>query len=267
MSQMDLNYSTVLKTPTQLDNPDQNIGLVALGPLYNSVVGVHPASLDDKKHAIESLVELLEKAYQRTPDQPFRVMLNELSALPLRDLENGDVEPSEANPAMGLRGVSRFASKVGKPGFVLECDVLKSAIYDKKLPVEIVVPFVRTSSEAATIIDLLAEQGLCRGANGLKVLLACQLPSNAVLAEPLLAYFDGIVVDVDNLAAFTLGVDFTDDALPYGFNKNNEAVRSLILDTIRKTQLAEKPIQVLAQQEDSAIVELAEAANVPLVYQ
>ncbi|WP_407333062.1 putative PEP-binding protein [Enterovibrio sp. 27052020O] len=267
MSQMDLTYTYVLKSPAQLENPEQKIGLVALGPLYNNAVGVHPASLDDKSESIETLVALLERTYQSNSARPLRVMLNEQSALSLRDLTGGESEPNEANPAMGLRGVSRFASAVGKPGFVLECDVLKSAICDKNLPVEIVVPFVRTSSEAATIIDLLAEQGLCRGAKGLKVLLACQLPSNAVLAEPLLAYFDGIVVDVDNLAAFTLGVDFADDALPYAFNKNNEAVRSLILDTIRKTQLAEKPIQVLTQATDTFIIELAEAANVELVYQ
>ncbi|MEZ8142513.1 phosphoenolpyruvate synthase [Enterovibrio norvegicus FF-33] len=267
MSQMDLTYSYVLKSPAQLDNPEQAIGLVALGPLFNNAVGVHPASLDDKSQAVETLVALLDKTYQCNPDRPLRVMLNEQSTLALRDLKGGESEPREANPAMGLRGVSRFASAVGKPGFVLECDVLKSAIRDKNLPVEIVVPFVRTSSEAATIIDLLAEQGLCRGANGLKVLVACQLPSNAVLAEPLLAYFDGFVVDVDNLAAFTLGVDFSDTSLPHAFNKNNEAIRSLILDTIRKTQLAEKPIQVLTQETDTSIIELAEAANVELVYQ
>ncbi|WP_325892776.1 putative PEP-binding protein [Grimontia sp. NTOU-MAR1] len=267
MSQMDLTYSHVLKNPSQLEEQNTSIGLVSLGDLYLNAVGTHPSALDDSNATKDILASLLERACKANSDRPFRVMLNDQSALALKQLKGADSEPEEANPAMGLRGVSRYASEAGKPGFVFECEVLKKAIQEKQLPLEIVVPFVRTSSEAATMIDLLAEQGLCRGANGLKVLLACQLPANAVLAESLLAYFDGIIIDVDNLAAFTLAVDFGDEALPYAFNKHNEAVKSLIRDTIRKTQLADKPVQVLAQESDKAIIELAEGANVELVYQ
>ncbi|MCC4796937.1 putative PEP-binding protein [Enterovibrio norvegicus] len=267
MSQMELTYSHVLKTPSQLENNDNALGLIALGDLYASAINVHPASLDDSAEAVAKLVELIETAHKKNPDQPLRIMLNHKSSLELRQLVNSEAEAEESNPDMGLRGVSRYVSDIGRPGFVLECEVLKTAIMDKKLPVEIVVPFVRTSSEAATMIDRLAERGLCRGANGLKVHLACQLPANALLAEPLLAYFDGIVVDVDNLAALTLGVDFGNDALPYGFNKHNEAVRGLILDTIRKAQLAEKPVAVLTQQSDTHIIQLAEGANVEILFQ
>ncbi|WP_039850116.1 MULTISPECIES: putative PEP-binding protein [Grimontia] len=267
MSQMDLTYSHVFKNSSQLEGHDTSFGLVSLGELYINAIGTHPSALDDSNATKDKLVSLLESAYKANTDRPFRVMLNDQSALALKQMQGADSEPEEANPAMGLRGVSRYASKAGKPGFIFECEVLKKAIQDKKLPVEVVVPFVRTSSEAATMIDLLAEQGLCRGANGLKVLLACQLPANAVLAEALLAYFDGIIIDVDNLAAFTLAVDFGDEALPYTFSKHNEAVKSLIRDTVRKTQLADKPVQILAQESDKAIIELAEGANVELIYQ
>lgn len=267
MSQMDLTYSHVLKHPAQLEHQQTEIGLVSFGELYINAIGIHPASLVDADKAKETLVELLEKAYKANPDRPFRVMLNDKSAQALKALEGADTEPEESNPALGLRGVSRYASKAGKPGFVFECDVLKRAMKEKKLPVDIVVPFVRTSSEAATMIDLLAEQGLCRGANGLKVFLACQLPANALLAESLLAYFDGIIIDVDNLAAFTLAVDFDDNALPYPFNKHNDAVKCLIRDTVSKSQLADKPVQILVQKEDVAIIELAEGNKVDLVFQ
>ncbi|MBV7296871.1 phosphoenolpyruvate synthase [Enterovibrio sp. NIFS-20-8] len=266
MSQMDLTYSYALKSPSQLENAEKAFGLVCLGELFTQLVGEHPSTLSDEQQAVEQMLAFLEQNYAANQNRPLRVMLNDLTSQVLGSLKNADQEPHEFNPAMGLRGVSRFASDIGKFGFVFECKVLKQAIVEKNLPVEIVVPFVRTSSEAATMIDLLAEQGLCRGANGLKVLLACQLPANAILADALLAYFDGMIIDVDNLAAFTLGVDFEDAALPYTFNKGNEAVRTLILETVRKVQLAEKPVQILAQETDTAIIELAEAASVELIF-
>ncbi|WP_232313424.1 putative PEP-binding protein [Enterovibrio coralii] len=239
---------------------------MSLAGLYQELVGEHPSVLSDVEGAISALVEALEKASKVNGGKPLRVLLNDEGALYFSALKGGEAEPAEANPAMGLRGVSRFASEVGKPGFVFECNVLKSTIEDKGIAIEIVVPFIRTSSEAATMIDLLAEQGLCRGAKGLKVLLACQLPSNALLADSLLAYFDGIIVDVDCLASFTLGVDFDCTALPYTFTKHNEAVKGLILDTIKKTLSAEKPILVLLNKHDQKVVELVDGVGVELIF-
>ncbi|MDD1780648.1 phosphoenolpyruvate synthase [Enterovibrio sp. ZSDZ35] len=266
MSQMDLNSSLLLKHSSQLDAAEANIGLVALAGLYQELVGEHPSVLSDTESAVNRLVEALDKASKANGGRALRILLNDEGALYFSALKGGEVEPAEANPAMGLRGVSRFASQVGKPGFIFECNVLKSAIEDKNIAIEIVVPFIRTSSEAATMIDLLAEQGLCRGAKGLKVLLACQLPSNALLAESLLAYFDGVIIDVDCLASFTLGVDFDCTALPYIFTKHNEAVRGLILDTIKKTQSSEKPVLVLLNEQDKKVIELVDGAGVELIF-
>nr|WP_269808715.1 putative PEP-binding protein [Enterovibrio nigricans] len=161
MSQMDLKSSLLLKHSSQLDAAEAQIGLVALSGLYQELVGEHPSVLSDIESATQKLVATLVKASNANGGRSLRILLNDESALYFGALKGGEIEPAEANPAMGLRGVSRFASEVGKPGFIFECQVLKRAMEKEGIAVEIVVPFIRTSSEAATMIDLLAEQGLC----------------------------------------------------------------------------------------------------------
>lgn len=156
-------------------------------------------------------------------------------------LLGGGAEPDEVNPSLGLRGVSRFASESYKTCFALECEVIKR-LRAEGIDVEIVVPCVRALSDAAKIIDRLAEQGLPRGLNGLKVLFACDTPSGVLLSERLLQYFDGLVIKVESLTQLTLGVDINQEELIHLYDPQNEAVLKLIKEAVSSAKEARKPV-------------------------
>jgi len=198
-----------------------------------------------EEHFVSTLTARIDQAIM--PEHTsIRVCLSSSDSYAFKALIGGSLEVEEVNPAMGLRGVSRFASKAYSPAFALECKVIK-ALKEKGHKIEIVVPFVRTLSDAATIIDRLAEQGLPRGLNGLKVLYACCVPSAALVAEKLLQYFDGIVLDWDSLTQMTLGVDKHNEALGYLYNPESEAVSQLADIAIKAANLAKKPVVVVTR--------------------
>jgi len=200
-------------------------------------------------HFVSTLTDKISQAI--TDDHRcIRVCLSGSDSYTFKALIGGALEVEEVNPAMGLRGVSRFASKAYSSAFAMECKVIKQ-LQQLGHDVEIVVPFVRALSDAATIIDRLAEQGLPRGLNGLKVLYSCSVPSAALLADKLLQYFDGIVIDWDELTQMTLGVDKHNEALSYLYNPQSEAVSQLAMIAVKAANFTKKPVIVVTRELES----------------
>ncbi|MCG9679010.1 putative PEP-binding protein [Vibrio sp. Isolate24] len=222
-------YKTVEST---LDDVERNSIEAILGS----------ASAED--HFVATLTEQVLQAIQPN-HQSIRVALSSADSYELGSLLGGKVESTEINPALGLRGVSRYASEPFNSVFALECKVIKT-LQQQGVQVDIVIPFVRALSDAAKIIDLLAEQGLPRGLNGLKVLYTVDVPSAALMSERLLHYFDGVVINLENLAQFTLGVDRLNEELEYLFDPQSEAVIDLIDKSVRAANSSSKPIVMIS---------------------
>ncbi len=195
---------------------------------------------DVKTHFVAKLCDAI-LAVIKPEHQAIRIGLSNADSYAFSSLLGGKVEVDEVNPALGLRGVSRYATDSYSQAFALECEVIKS-LQQQGHNVEIVVPFVRALSDAAKVIDLLAEQGLPRGLNGLKVLYTVDVPSSALMAERLLHYFDGVVINLENLAQFTLGVDRINESLEYLFDPQSDAVLSLIRTTVKAANQSAKPV-------------------------
>lgn len=211
-----------------------------LDPLQRSSIDAMLGEQDLKTHFVSTLVSIISDAI--SPEHKVvRVSLSNADSHAMRSLLGGDVEPEVVNPALGMRGVSRYAQPEFSASFVLECDVIK-ALRAQGHQVEIVVPFVRALSDAAKIIDLLAEQGLPRGLEGLKVLYTVDVPSSALMAERLLHYFDGVVINLENLTQYTLGIDRLDETLHYLFEPQSEAVLQLIDMTTKAAESVNKPV-------------------------
>ena len=240
---------------------------VSLSRLIKEKVGFHPSLTDStlelqdtlqsklremcgqvspRDHFVAKLVTEIESAIQ--PQHSIvQVSLTGFGSHELSALLGGEIEHSELNPTMGKRGVAKHASAEYKAAFELECEVIKQ-LRASHSNIEIVVPFVRTLSDAATIIDKLAEHGLPRGLNGLKVHFSVDVPSAALLSERLLHYFDGIVVNIKNLAQFTLGIDGASRELSNLFDIDNESVISLLDMSVESCKASNKKIVVLLDQ-------------------
>ncbi|MFM2610436.1 putative PEP-binding protein [Vibrio chagasii] len=252
--------------PSYNDNNNSNHLYVSLSELVMDRVFYHPSieshldtlsdiektSLDAilggksvDEHFASTLVTAIQAAVQPNHSS-VRIALNNADSYGFRSLLGGNCEVEEVNPALGVRGVARYATQEYSKAFALECQVVK-ALREQGINVEVVVPYVRALSDAAKIIDLLAEQGLPRGLNGLKVLFSCDVPSAVLLSERLLHYFDGVVVNVDSLASFTLGVDKQNEAQQHAFDPQNEAVITLLDMIVKATQNAKKPVLLVTQ--------------------
>lgn len=252
--------------PSYNDNNNSNHLYVSLSELVMDRVFYHPsieshldtltdieknsldAILGDKtvdEHFVSTLVIAIQAAVQPN-HATVRIALSSADSYGFRSLLGGSCEAEETNPALGVRGVARYATAEYSKAFALECQVIK-ALREQGINVEVVVPYVRALSDAAKIIDLLAEQGLPRGLNGLKVLFSCDVPSAVLLSERLLHYFDGVVVNVDSLASFTLGVDKHNEAQQHAFDPQNEAVITLLSMIVKATLNAKKPVLLVTQ--------------------
>ncbi|MCZ8500871.1 phosphoenolpyruvate synthase [Vibrio lentus] len=252
--------------PSYNDNNNSNHLYVSLSELVMDRVFYHPsiesyldtlsdiektsldAILGDKsvdEHFVSTLVVAIQAAVQPNHNA-VRVALSSADSYGFRSLLGGNCEVEEVNPALGVRGVARYATPEYSKAFALECQVIKT-LREQGFNVEIVVPYVRALSDAAKIIDLLAEQGLPRGLNGLKVLFSCDVPSAVLLSERLLHYFDGAAVNVDSLTQFALGVDKQNEAQQHAFDPQNEAVITLISSIVKATQHAKKPVLIVTQ--------------------
>lgn len=219
----------VIKAPKMSDIDTQSLAAIIEG------------AADGKAHFVDTLAGVILEATNESTKE-IKILFSDADSAAFAGLLAGQLEATEVNPIMGVRGVTRFASEASSEQFALECAVIKKVMAATTASVQIVVPFVRNLSDAATIIDRLAIYGLPRGLNGLKVHFVCDVPAAALMADKLLQYFDGLVVNVDTLTQFTLGVDKQNEALEHHFDPQNDAVLHLVGHAIQAANKANKPV-------------------------
>ncbi|MBD8189271.1 MULTISPECIES: phosphoenolpyruvate synthase [Pseudomonas] len=251
--------------------PNAGVGLARLEFIINRMIGVHPKALlnysllppeikdsVDKRIAgyddpvgfyVEKLVEGISTLAAAFTPKKVIVRLSDFKSNEYANLIGGKLyEPEEENPMLGFRGASRYISENFRDCFELECRALKRVREDMGLTnVEIMVPFVRTLGEASQVIDLLAANGLKRGENGLRIIMMCELPSNAILAEEFLEYFDGFSIGSNDLTQLTLGLDRDSGVIAHLFDERNPAVKKLLSNAIQACNKAGKYIGICGQ--------------------
>jgi pyruvate,water dikinase len=253
--------------------PNSGVGLARLEFIINNNIGVHPkAILDypnidpDLKKAVESvarghasprafyvdkLTEGISTIAAAFWPKPVIVRLSDFKSNEYRKLIGGTrYEPDEENPMLGFRGASRYISGDFQDAFAMECEALKRVRTDMGLVnVEVMVPFVRTVKQAERVAQMLAERGLKRGTNGLRLIMMCEVPSNAILAEQFLEHFDGMSIGSNDLTQLTLGLD-RDSGLPQlaaDFDERDPAVKALISRAITACRATGKYVGICGQ--------------------
>ncbi|MDZ5436865.1 phosphoenolpyruvate synthase [Pseudomonas fluorescens] len=251
--------------------PNAGVGLARLEFIINRMIGVHPKALlnydglpqdikesVDKRIAgyndpvgfyVDKLVEGISTLAAAFWPKKVIVRLSDFKSNEYANLIGGKLyEPEEENPMLGFRGASRYISESFRDCFELECRALKRVRNEMGLTnVEIMVPFVRTLGEASQVVDLLAENGLARGDNGLRVIMMCELPSNAILAEEFLEFFDGFSIGSNDLTQLTLGLDRDSGIIAHLFDERNPAVKKLLANAIAACNKAGKYIGICGQ--------------------
>jgi len=251
--------------------PNAGVGLARLEFIINRMIGVHPKALlnydglpqeikdsVDKRIAgysdpvdfyVDKLVEGISTLAAAFTPKKVIVRLSDFKSNEYANLIGGKLyEPEEENPMLGFRGASRYISESFRDCFELECRALKRVRNEMGLTnVEIMVPFVRTLGEASQVVDLLAENGLARGENGLRVIMMCELPSNAILADEFLEFFDGFSIGSNDLTQLTLGLDRDSGIIAHLFDERNPAVKKLLANAIAACNKAGKYIGICGQ--------------------
>lgn len=251
--------------------PNSGVGLARLEFIINNNIGVHPkAVLDypnidaDLKRAVESLAfgynsprEFFEARLAEGIatiaaafwPKPVIVRLSDFKSNEYKKLIGGSrYEPDEENPMLGFRGASRYIAPSFAECFRMECTALKRVRQTMGLTnVEIMVPFVRTLTEARRVTELLAQNGLTRGEHGLRLIMMCEVPSNAVLAHEFLKYFDGFSIGSNDLTQLTLGLDRDSGLVAEGFDERDPAVKSLLAQAIKACRSEGKYVGICGQ--------------------
>ena len=253
--------------------PNHGVGLARLEFIINNNIGVHPkAILDypnvdaDLKKAVESVARghasprafYVDKVAEGIATiaaafwpKPVIVRLSDSQSNEYRKLIGGSrYEPEEENPMLGFRGAARYLSPDFGEAFAMECEALKRVRKDMGLTnVEVMVPFVRTLGQAEAVTQLLAQHGLQRGEQGLRVIMMCEVPSNAVLADQFLQYFDGFSIGSNDLTQLTLGLDRDSglEILAKDFDERDPAVKALISQAIQACKRQGKYIGICGQ--------------------
>jgi pyruvate,water dikinase len=251
--------------------PNEGVGLARLEFIINRMIGVHPKALlnfaglppeikdsvekriagydDPVNFYVEKLVEGISTLAAAFWPKKVIVRLSDFKSNEYANLIGGKLyEPEEENPMLGFRGASRYISESFRDCFELECRALKKVRNEMGLTnVEIMVPFVRTLGEASQVVDLLAANGLARGQDGLKVIMMCELPSNAILAEEFLEFFDGFSIGSNDLTQLTLGLDRDSGIVAHLFDERNPAVKKLLSNAIQACNKAGKYIGICGQ--------------------
>jgi pyruvate, water dikinase len=251
--------------------PNAGVGLARLEFIINNNIGIHPKAILDYpnvdvqlKKAVESVARghtspkafFIDKVAEGVATiaaafwpKPVIVRLSDFKSNEYRKLIGGSrYEPEEENPMLGFRGASRYISPDFAECFALECEAMKRVRIGMGLSnVELMIPFVRTTKEAAGVIDLLAKHGLKRGENGLRVIMMCELPSNALLAEQFLEYFDGFSIGSNDLTQLTLGLDRDSGLVAEGFDERDPAVMMLLERSIAACKAAGKYVGICGQ--------------------
>ncbi|MES9824665.1 MAG: phosphoenolpyruvate synthase [Candidatus Thiodiazotropha endolucinida] len=251
--------------------PNAGIGLARLEFIINTTIGVHPRALmefdnlpsDIKAKVqkqvdgypapvdfyVEKLVEGISTLAAAFNGKPVIVRMSDFKSNEYANLIGGKLyEPEEENPMIGFRGASRYISESFRPCFELECRALKRVREEMGFEnVEVMIPFVRTLEEAAAVIRLLEENGLKRGENGLRVIMMCELPSNAVQAAEFLEFFDGFSIGSNDMTQLTLGLDRDSGLVAKSFDERDPAVKRMLEMAIQACNSAGKYVGICGQ--------------------
>lgn len=251
--------------------PNAGVGLARLEFIINRMIGVHPKALinfDQQPPALQQTISRRISGYKSPVDfyvdrlvegistlaaafYPKKVIvrMSDFKSNEYGHLIGGDAfEPSEENPMLGFRGAARYISESFRDCFELECRALKRVRDEMQLTnVEVMIPFVRTPGEAKQVVDLLAANGLKRGHNGLRVIMMCEIPSNALLADEFLEHFDGFSIGSNDLTQLTLGLDRDSGVIAHLFDERDEAVKKLLSMAISACKKQGKYIGICGQ--------------------
>jgi pyruvate,water dikinase len=251
--------------------PNRGVGLARLEFIINRMIGVHPRALlefdrldadlqeqirtqmagyaDAVSFYIEKLAEGIAQIAAAFAPEPVIVRLSDFKSNEYANLIGGSrYEPDEENPMLGFRGASRYVDETFRPCFELECRALKRVRETMGLTnVQVMVPFVRSVREARQVTELLAQNGLARGQNGLKVIMMCELPTNALLAEEYLEHFDGMSIGSNDMTQLTLGLDRDSAIVAKLFDERDEAVKRLLSMAITACRQKGKYVGICGQ--------------------
>ena len=251
--------------------PHKGVGLARLEFIINRMIGVHPRALlefdsldgelKDQIRAqmagyaapvsfyVDKLAEGIAQIAAAFAPEPVIVRLSDFKSNEYANLIGGTrYEPHEENPMLGFRGAARYVDETFRPCFELECQALKKVREEMGLTnVQIMVPFVRTLKEAAQVVELLAQNGLKRGVNDLKVIMMCELPTNALLAEEYLEHFDGMSIGSNDMTQLTLGLDRDSSIVAKLFDERDPAVKKMLSLAIAACKKKSKYVGICGQ--------------------
>lgn len=251
--------------------PNEGVGLARLEFIINRMIGVHPKALLEFDQQTPELQQQIRKMMKGFDDPvefyiarltegiatlgaafaPKRVIvrLSDFKTNEYANLVGGErYEPEEENPMLGFRGAGRYVADSFRDCFALECEAVKRVRNEMGLTnVEIMVPFVRTVEQARAVVEELGRQGLKRGENGLKIIMMCEIPSNALLADQFLEHFDGFSIGSNDMTQLTLGLDRDSGVVSALFDERNEAVKMLLSMAIRAAKQKGKYVGICGQ--------------------
>ncbi len=251
--------------------PNHGVGLARLEFVINNMIGIHPKAIINYQAMpadIQKAINYRARGYKNPKDfyvekiaegvatiaaafypNPVIVRLSDFKSNEYKKLIAGDIyEPDEENPMIGFRGAARYISEEFQECFALECEAMKKVRNVMGLTnVQLMIPFVRTVSEATNVIQLMSQLGLKRGENELKIIMMCEVPSNAIIADEFMQHFDGFPIGSNDLTQLTLGMDRDSGILADGFDERNPAVTKLIEMAILSAKKSKKYIGICGQ--------------------
>ncbi|MEO0952975.1 MAG: phosphoenolpyruvate synthase, partial [Pseudomonadota bacterium] len=251
--------------------PNRGVGLARLEFIINRMIGVHPQALleyddieadtremideqmagyaDPIEFFVAKLAEGVSSIAAAFHPEPVIVRLSDFKSNEYANLIGGEFyEPNEENPMLGFRGAARYLDRDFQPCFELECQAIKRVRNDMGLTnVELMVPFVRTVDQAREVTELLAKNGLARGENGLRLIMMSELPTNALLADQYLEYFDGMSIGSNDMTQLALGLDRDSGLIADLFDERDEAVKRLLEMTISACRESGKYVGICGQ--------------------
>ena len=251
--------------------PNHGVGLARLEFVINNTIGIHPKAIinyDAMPSDVKEVIDHKSKGYSNPEDyyiskvaegvatlgsafypNPVILRTSDFKSNEYKKLVAGDIyEPDEENPMIGFRGAARYRSEEFKDCFALECKALKKVRDELGLTnIQIMIPFVRTLNEAKAVLEILESHGLKRGENDLKIIMMCEVPSNAILADEFLELFDGFSIGSNDLTQLTLGTDRDSGILADGFDERDPAVMKLIEQAITSAKKKKKYVGICGQ--------------------
>lgn len=251
--------------------PNSGVGLARLEFVINNMIGIHPKAIlnidnmpkdmqeeiterakgyaSPRQFYIDKLAEGVATIGAAFYPKPVIARMSDFKSNEYKKLIGGEIyEPDEENPMLGFRGAARYIAEDFRDCFELECIAMRKVREEFGLTnVELMIPFVRTLDEAKAVIDILASFGLKRGEHGLRLIMMCEIPSNALLAEQFLEYFDGFSIGSNDLTQLTLGMDRDSGLMAHGFDERNDAVKVLLGMAINSANRLNKYVGICGQ--------------------